>query len=1131
MIKKILTLIACLFFFTPTMAETYLRTSPENLESVVKKHFEALWAQTGVLDAYRNYLKQNSNQGITAKQLWVICKEGGLSLRNTEHKERCHKFANDLMATSGGYYNVCRSDKDKDGITKFCIDKVFDRDFGDSKVQVTPREAIYLSKAYARKQYKDEIDCLDLIETSDNDDFVSCKSIEKENTYYEFRFSDAKETEDTAVNHGVEAGICAIYDLAYVQSGSTAASQSMTATVTSWPSTCKTTTASICEEINKTAADFGYEISYDKNHGGCAFKSNWMSPEDIVNEYGKLIDNTIFSADSTAIQTYASVSLDETIKQYAEMSLAPTLVTDFKCNSSHRRLSRGMSNPDDVLTCYINEKRVDFIFDDITQSRRALFGKKKINAGKQGMSCIVSGGTYNGKACMHLNKEQCDQLRNKNQEECPSCKAAEWDDEDKMCVLPDAKAATQIQKASVITLIVAGAVVSVVLSPVTGGTSASVMAYVILGAELTGSAIELVSQIKINGIADEFFVQTNQCNQADCAEALVKSFIQRLANIQNDLKSQEIHAADKELARLIKLMPADSDFIADIIENGTTLEQREKGFFDAEGWEPEQIWRAVGIVLQLAGLVSGLVEKFTTKTVTQMDETSDALRRLTRSEAKRLDDAAAQLKIIDEKRKAAGLTKKQADDLWRRAKDINQSKNTLLIQLGYQEGDELLDLLKREAYWVDDLEKLNAHLDEIAKQQDNLFTVSKKGNKVLKQGKSPTDVDKLIKQSEEITAQIAQKTKDIEDLGKQIDNIWSARKIQNVTTTTTKLFDTGVTNTGMVGRAVTLEVKNQSRKQWDTNEKLIDASNTESNNELDLELYESITPVPAVTPDPDPAVALQPEVPEVVPEEPEVPVVALTPDSAVTSTPGSAVALTPGSAVASLPEVPVIDSTPDNRTITPYDVKKPKTGLIATAAVLGAVGTGFLVGGLLNRDKNDDTAQQNVITGSTVENEINTMLNNANSVIGVVGESQITLVPMATTVNTMSPIVNINNNAVVVVNYRGHKLPFYLGGVSWTPLLGIGQTGGWFNTYLTNPAPTYITQIQAMLNQKLAPTTVKKYIGVNSTGIQLPFAAPAAYSVINAEFTDGVVQTYTGALSGSDKTLHDNNYNKIKAIK
>ena len=1096
MIKKILTLIACIFISVPTRAEIYLRTSSEKLESVVKKHFEAKWAQKGVLDAYRDYLKQNSNQGITANQLWFICKEGGLSIRNTEHKERCSAFANDLMDKSGVYYNVCRSDKDKEGITKYCIDNVFDRNFGDRDIQVTPREAIFLSKAYARKQYKDEIECLDLIETSDGDDFVSCKSIEKEDTYYEFRFSDAKETKDTAVNHGVEAGICAIYNLPYVKSGSTVA-RSMTAMVTSWPSTCKTETSSTCEEINKTAADFGYQISYEKNHGGCAFKSNWMSPEDIVNEYGEQIDNTIFSADNTAIQIYASVSLDETIRQYAVMALAPAQVTDFKCNSSHRRLSRGMSNSDDVLTCYINQKRVDFIFDDITQSRHALFGKKKINAGTQGMSCIISGGTYNGKACMHLNQEQCELLRAKNQEECPSCKAAEWDGE--MCILPDAKAATNIQKAGVITLIVAGTVVSVILSPVTAGGSATVMAYVTLGAEVAGGAIELVSQIKINAIIDEFFVQSNQCHQAECAESLVKEFIQRLANIQNDLKSQEIDAADKELARLIELMPEDSDFIEDIINNGTTLEQRKKGFFDADGWEPEQIWRAVGIMLQLTGVVSDLIEKFTTKTVTQMDESADALQHLTRSQAKRLDDAAAQLKAIEEQRNVAGLTKTQADDLWRRAKDINQSKNTLLKELGYKEGDELLDLLKQEAYQLDDLEVLKTQLDDVAKQQDNMYTISKRGNKVLKQGKSPKDVEKLTKQIDEISAQIKQTTTNIEDLTKQINDVWSARKIQNVTTSTTKLVETGLTNTDMVGRVVVLEAKNQSRKQWDTNDMKVNFSNAGPNDETAPGAEEPISSDPVVVPEPEPVPVVTPT-PVVVPE-PEL--------------------------------APVVTPTPDGHTITPYDVKKPKTGLIAGAAVLGTVGTGFLVGKLLNRNQDDPSASQDVITGSTVDNEIRTILNNANGFIGTVNNNQIILEAIPTSLETVSPIVNINNNAVVVVNYKGHNLPFYINrtATAWTPLLGIGQTGGWLNTYQGKAQPTYITQIQALLNQKLAPAMVAKYIGVNSSGVQLPLAGAGAYSVINAEFSGGVVQTYNGKLSGADKGLHDNNYNKIQAIK
>ncbi|MFQ6744621.1 MAG: hypothetical protein ACLRFN_01415, partial [Alphaproteobacteria bacterium] len=117
--------------------------------------------------------------------------------------------------------------------------------------------------------------------------------------------------------------------------------------------------------------------------------------------------------------------------------------------------------------------------------------------------------------------------------------------------------------------------------------------------------------------------------------------------------------------------------------------------------------------------------------------------------------------------------------------------------------------------------------------------------------------------------------------------------------------------------------------------------------------------------------------------------------------------------------------------------------------------------------------------------------------------------------------------------YKGHNLPFYINrtAITWVPLLGIGQSGGWLNTYQGKAQPAYITQIQALLNQKLAPAMVAKYIGTNSSGVQLPLAGAGAYSVINAEFSGGVVQTYNGKLSGADKVLHDNNYNKIQAIK
>lgn len=71
------------------------------------------------------------------------------------------------------------------------------------------------------------------------------------------------------------------------------------------------------------------------------------------------------------------------------------------------------------------------------------------------------------------------------------------------------------------------------------------------------------------------------------------------------------------------------------------------------------------------------------------------------------------------------------------------------------------------------------------------------------------------------------------------------------------------------------------------------------------------------------------------------------------------------------------------------------------------------------------------------------------------------------------------------------------------------------------------TQIKAI---KQVAEVSAKCTGINATGVQLPFAAPAAYFVINAEFTDGVVQNYNGVLSETDGALHNRNYNKIKEL-
>ena len=235
------------------------------------------------------------------------------------------------------------------------------------------------------------------------------------------------------------------------------------------------------------------------------------------------------------------------------------------------------------------------------------------------------------------------------------------------------------------------------------------------------------------------------------------------------------------------------------------------------------------------------------------------------------------------------------------------------------------------------------------------------------------------------------------------------------------------------------------------------------------------------------------------------------------------------------PGVSVVTPTPTpDKPVTPYSVPENKSGrnaLIATAAVLGAVGTGFLIGGLVGGGDDDENRNANV--PSLLDEQLNTLMNNANGVLGRVDNNIITLARLQTLSGTYAPIVNISGRAVIAVIYAGHYLPYYMDASAgrWVPLLGIGNVGGWFNTYPQNPTGiTVIDQITNILNQQLLPNTVRQFIGINATGAQFPGAATGAYSIINAEFPNGVVQSNSGTMSSGDQQLYDNNYQRIKNL-
>ena len=213
--------------------------------------------------------------------------------------------------------------------------------------------------------------------------------------------------------------------------------------------------------------------------------------------------------------------------------------------------------------------------------------------------------------------------------------------------------------------------------------------------------------------------------------------------------------------------------------------------------------------------------------------------------------------------------------------------------------------------------------------------------------------------------------------------------------------------------------------------------------------------------------------------------------------------------------------------------------MIATASVVGALGVGGLIGGLVgmdndkDKDKNNTNANNNVVvpvvpvvpTTPNKQESASSINSVAAGVIGYVGNDAITLVPMPTSQNTTAHIVNINNNAVAVVNWRGHYLPFYTHASSaqWFPLLGIGANGGWFNTYPQTNIPQ-IDNIAAIMGQKLPVTTVAQQIS------SLPTPRGDAYQIINKEFVNGVIQTYNGSFTPQEQQLYNNNFYLIKNL-
>ena len=603
--KKLILIFLSIFCTLPCLANIHI--NPDTVESVVKE-FVPADKVVSVIAEYTNQIRTSNGTGISAQALWDICAIAGWDIKQPSGKSQCQKFANTMVSRASiKFYHACaKENKGKAGY--ICVDDFFtNKVYGGTQVNLTPGQT--LAREYARLKHNDStVQCRNKFDPGTLDDTLMCTSY-NQNAYYEFVFDDLEEPKDKTIQDSIQSAVCRMYDAKPTTAGCAGGGTNVSGTATCWDASCAADSAK-CEKINQSMAKFGYIAEY-KNEK-CEINFNTVTKqEDLKTAYG--IDNFVFChgiqvANAPNVETYlkqyvaeragvseSSVKCDSGFNTYTGDGCARNGITDFK---------------DDIKTCRVGNNQIDFVFDDINEK-----WKKTAEGGVQGMSCIVTGGTYSGERCIGLGEQQCNILRQSNLKECPECKAAKWDAETQSCILPSSKSAQNLQKGVNIGLIVGGAVVGVVITVATVGTATAAVAgaaaatksaIAFTAIETVGAGIELTSQLKINGIADDFLVESNKCKDATCAQEMLSQNLQRMANYANDMTAAEADAVDSEMARLANLIPDDDEIWATMLINGTDMADNKLGFW--ESWEPEQVWRAVGIGLQLASLITGITK-------------------------------------------------------------------------------------------------------------------------------------------------------------------------------------------------------------------------------------------------------------------------------------------------------------------------------------------------------------------------------------------------------------------------------------------------------------------------------------------------------------------------------------------
>ena len=580
----------------PTLESDVITAMLAKYDELAKSEFDNFVEYNSVTGKYEATTALEGTRNLTYSDLEKICEAGGL---NT--KELCSRYLiNPVynMYNFIDFYNVCESRdyiytqknlntdvRVETGGNNHCIDDVFaksyskrvvydllrmdgktrgeygwqfhsdDQPLGAGKlekgrlqyssnnpyaqdVKLPEWTALGFAIEYIKRNYKDHALCSTVI----NNDWINCSSVDMKN-FYTFKFKSTQNDSDSSITENIIKGICAMHNVRYLE-GYNACDMKM------------------CPDTELTRKFALNTSMYSESHSGykmCMMARKKMEGDTGINYYEGNKDLT-YGLDK--VQVIMESDLDLVLRKYITSNgiEVKSLDCDYaSIDYANSLLESAVSHPDDLLRCKLNGKEVDFVFDDLYESK-----EYARNAGFAGMACLTAPADlaeqlnekfstkFDGKNCIGPGKDICNAMNYY----VPG--GTEWDAKSDKCKLTDAYWADSINKK--IQFVVDGLVITAAIVSGGGLVFILVTGVTTLGVSLAQEWIDDAMNNLPNDYAKNFLMDAAQCNivgekeykdcdegQKYCAKSVLKKFYGTLGfildGISNDTANHVVDAA------------------------------------------------------------------------------------------------------------------------------------------------------------------------------------------------------------------------------------------------------------------------------------------------------------------------------------------------------------------------------------------------------------------------------------------------------------------------------------------------------------------------------------------------------------------------------------------------------------